>query len=240
MTAAAGAYSFRRLRTAYVGSAVRLQRVDTTQQDLGFAGNDFDSASAAAFCTTACVVVTWYDQSGNGLHLSGSVAPAYVPACKGVLPCMQVNAAGMRVVGASYTPPTVRTSLSVVAKRDSGLGVCKLLVAGLNPTLYINSAANQWVLTDNTGFMVPPAVADGGWHAAAGVIDGAASAILIDGVLTTGTTIAGSAAAGQLQASVGAASTVCSEGEAIFWANYALSASERTALVNNQRAYWGF
>lgn len=64
---AIAAFSFRKLRAAYAGSAVRLRRSsDSTEQDIGFSGDDFDSASAAAFVGAGSgFVTTWYDQSGN-------------------------------------------------------------------------------------------------------------------------------------------------------------------------------
>lgn len=80
---AALAYSFRKLRTAYAGSAVRIRRdSDNAEQDIGFSGNDFDTAEAASFIGEGGIgwIVTWYDQSGNGLNVTQSSAasqPAY-------------------------------------------------------------------------------------------------------------------------------------------------------------------
>jgi len=68
-TGASGAYSLRKLRTAYTGSAVRVRK-DTTgqpEQDIGFVGNDLDTASLKSFLNARSgFVVTWYDQSTNG------------------------------------------------------------------------------------------------------------------------------------------------------------------------------
>ena len=70
--AALAAWSFRKLRTAWAGSAIRVQRSsDAAQRDVGF-GSDgaLDAATLLAFAgSAACYVVTWYDQSGNGLNL---------------------------------------------------------------------------------------------------------------------------------------------------------------------------
>jgi len=65
----AAAYSLRKLRSAYVGSAVRVRRSsDSTEQDIGFDGTgEFDSATYSAFVGGGTGFVrTWYDQSGNG------------------------------------------------------------------------------------------------------------------------------------------------------------------------------
>jgi hypothetical protein len=65
---AAAAYSLRKLRTAYTGSAIRVRRAsDNTEQDIGFVNNVLDTASLTSFCSgTNGFVTTWYDQSGNG------------------------------------------------------------------------------------------------------------------------------------------------------------------------------
>jgi hypothetical protein len=67
----AAAYSLRKLRAAYTGSAIRVRRTDLAESDIGFnsAGN-LDTTSLLAFTGTGALdngfVTTWYDQSGNG------------------------------------------------------------------------------------------------------------------------------------------------------------------------------
>ena len=75
-TNAAVAYSLRKLRTAYSGSAIRVRRSsDNAEQDIAFVGNDLDTASLLTFCGAGNgFVTTWYDQSGNGLNSSMSTA----------------------------------------------------------------------------------------------------------------------------------------------------------------------
>jgi hypothetical protein len=80
---AAFAYSFRKLRTAYAGSAVRIRESGgNTEADIGFDGSgDFDTAAAAAHIgANSGFIVTWYDQSGNGFDVTQATAanqPAY-------------------------------------------------------------------------------------------------------------------------------------------------------------------
>jgi hypothetical protein len=64
----AAAYSLRRLRTAAANKAIQVTRAsDSTTQDIGFVGENFDTASLATFCSgTTGYVSKWYDQSGNG------------------------------------------------------------------------------------------------------------------------------------------------------------------------------
>jgi hypothetical protein len=74
---ASGAYSLRKLRSAYAGSAVRIRRSsDNTETDIGFLSNgDFDSTSAVSFCGAGNgFVVTWYDQSGNSRDVTNTTA----------------------------------------------------------------------------------------------------------------------------------------------------------------------
>lgn len=73
---AAAAYSLRKLRTAYTGSAIRVRRAsDSTEQDIGFANNVLDTSSLTSFCSgTNGFVTTWYDQSGNGRNATQTTA----------------------------------------------------------------------------------------------------------------------------------------------------------------------
>jgi hypothetical protein len=66
-TGAAVAYSLRKLRTDYSGNAIRVRRSsDNTEQNIGFSGNDLDTASLLTFCGAGNgFVTTWYDQSEN-------------------------------------------------------------------------------------------------------------------------------------------------------------------------------
>ena len=73
---AAAAYSVRKLRTAYTGSAIRVRRSsDNTEQNIGFSGVNLDTTSLTSFCSgTNGFVTTWYDQSGNGRNATQSTA----------------------------------------------------------------------------------------------------------------------------------------------------------------------
>jgi hypothetical protein len=70
------AYSLRKLRTAYSGSAIRVRRSsDNTEQNIGFVGNNLDTASLLAFCGAGNgFVTTWYDQSGNANNATQATA----------------------------------------------------------------------------------------------------------------------------------------------------------------------
>ena len=243
-TAPSGAYSFRKLRSTYAGPAVKLQRVDTTTQDIGFtATGDFDTAAATAFCTTACTVTTWYDQSGNGRNLVQATAanqPPYVAACIGGRPCFQMTAGTQVLQAAStVTPATGAVSFSGVGQRPVGNASFSMLSenGAAGNRIAMSGVAGTWGVFGGTSGSVQGATAtEGGWHALQAVLAGAASVVNIDGVETTG------AATGSVTAALpritGPASGTVNQSEAVFWDNYQLAAGERTALQQNQQNYW--
>lgn len=73
---AAVAYSLRKLRTAYTGSAIRVRRSsDNAEQDIAFSGNDLDTASMLTFVGAGNgFVTTWYDQSTNANNSTQATA----------------------------------------------------------------------------------------------------------------------------------------------------------------------
>lgn len=73
---AAAAYSVRKLRSAYTGSAIRVRRSsDNTEQDIGFVNNALDTSSLTSFCGSGNgFVTTWYDQSGNARNATQTTA----------------------------------------------------------------------------------------------------------------------------------------------------------------------
>lgn len=73
---AAAAYSVRKLRSAYTGSALRVRRSsDNTEQDIGFSNNNLDESALTTFVgANNGFVVTWYDQTGNARNATISTA----------------------------------------------------------------------------------------------------------------------------------------------------------------------
>jgi len=66
------AYSLRKLRTAYSGSAIRVRRSsDNAEQDINFVGNELDTGSLLSFVGAGDGFVSiWYDQSGSGNNIT--------------------------------------------------------------------------------------------------------------------------------------------------------------------------
>jgi hypothetical protein len=76
-TSAAAAYSLRKLRSAYTGSAIRVRRSsDNTETNIGFSSSfGLDTTSLSSFCSgTNGFVTTWYDQSGNARNATQTTA----------------------------------------------------------------------------------------------------------------------------------------------------------------------
>lgn len=75
-TGAAAAFSVRKLRTAYTGSAIRVRRSsDNAEQDIGFSGGNLDTSSLTTFVgANNGFVTTWYDQSGNARNATQTTA----------------------------------------------------------------------------------------------------------------------------------------------------------------------
>jgi hypothetical protein len=61
-------YSMVKEKSDYTGSCMRVWRAsDSTEQDIGFSGDNLDTTALSTFCSgTSGYVSKWYDQSGNG------------------------------------------------------------------------------------------------------------------------------------------------------------------------------
>lgn len=74
---AVAAYSLRKLRTAYSGSAIRVRESGgDTEEDIGFDANgDLDESALTTHCgANDGFVVKWYDQSSNSVDVSNSTS----------------------------------------------------------------------------------------------------------------------------------------------------------------------
>lgn len=147
------ALGLRRLRSAYSGAACRVIRTsDSAQQDIGFSGNDLDTAALATFAgSSTCRIHTWYSQAGDGVSWTvpgGMNGPTLVTS--GTLETLNSrpsprigSAVGMSRSGISITDYTALT----VAKQDS--------TAAGNGFLAFNgtSALNQQMLRHTSGYL---------------------------------------------------------------------------------------
>ena len=71
-----GAYSLRLLNSAWADSpCIRIKNASLQESDIGFLGGVVDTAAITAFLTVTGDVTVWYDQSGNGNHLTSTNTP---------------------------------------------------------------------------------------------------------------------------------------------------------------------
>ena len=81
---ASAAFSLRKLRTAYTGSAIRVRRTNNDEQDIGFVNNQLDTVSLLAFVGSGDgFVAKWYDQAtgnsmGDGIQTTATLQPKIV------------------------------------------------------------------------------------------------------------------------------------------------------------------
>jgi len=241
-TQPAAAYSFRKVRSAYSGFAVKLRRTTGGTQDIGFVGNDFDTAAAAAFCAaTTCFVDTWYDQTGLGRHMTQATAanqPQLNLSCNGTLPCLELTN-GKVLAFAGQTPNAVLT-LNAVARHAAypGGGTTACQPIGYGSSNWLQQHANFDLMIMTNGSATINATATRlAWHSFIGVYNGASAVNSVDGVDATGTLSAATGVGSVFTAGVEAGNT-CQQTEAVVWNGYALTPAERTALTQNQRNYW--
>jgi hypothetical protein len=235
------AYSTRKLRSAYAGSAIRIRRSsDNAEQDIGFSGENLDTAAITTFVgANSAFIAKWYDQSGNAddaVNATAATQPPFVVA--GVLPTKN----GKATVGPfilSATPYVVTSAVSTPIK-TYGL-VCAVNEAG--PTVSNWRGAIAFTTTTavaviqqgtgvwSTGFVGTPSV-DG--IATNNVVFGGALANVRSTSATgqTGIVQIGTNNVGTNQNFVGWIS------EAVMF-DIQLSAPNYATLYANQQAYWG-
>ena len=150
---AAAAYSVRKLRTAYTGSAIRVRRSsDNAEQNIGFTAlGNLDTTSLTTFCSgTNGFVTTWYDQSGNSRNATQSTAgsqPQIVSAGVVLLeaskPTLKFNGTSNFLETTTFTKSLSETSF-VVSKRNTSVGD-QVIYGGATPAqqLAITRDTNQ-------------------------------------------------------------------------------------------------
>jgi len=250
-TQPSGAYSFRKLRSAYSGPAIRIRRAsDNAELDInflgctGFTGCPWDAAAANAHCaSTTCFGRTWYDQSGlvrDLIQTTTANQPQLIFNCSGALPCFRLITPAAMASVASVTPATGLVSISVVGNRVAGTINCTFFrntnVAAASRIIGQNAVANSWFLGATSGNIVIPA-ADGAVHAALGVVNGASSLFTVDSTTVGPSSINVSVTAGNPGISSAITGT-CDAMEAAVWDNYSITPAERTTLIANQRSFW--
>jgi hypothetical protein len=239
MTVAARAYSTRKLRAAYAGSALRVRRSsDNSEQDIGFSSNELDTSALTTFVgANDGFVAKWYDQSGAGDDAVQATAGSQNKIVNmGTLvtrngkACLVCNTVG----GLNTTAAATYKEANAVGSYSGG--ATYINYPGLVNTA---TAANSFI----TGMSGTAVFHDG--------IPGARS-FYVDNVLKAGKESPMSDTLFQVRSTHASASTsenlqLCAYPgvpwtgnacELMVWTNQ-LSGGDATTLYNNQKAYWG-
>jgi hypothetical protein len=122
---AAAAYSLRKLRSAYTGSAIRVRRTDNTEQDIGFVNNELDTVSLLSFVGSGDGFVSkWYTQIGTNdssqsdTSLQPKIVSSGVVSLENGKATIDFNQKFLGLDNVPYTDFTSNTIVSV-AKSDS-------------------------------------------------------------------------------------------------------------------------
>ena len=151
---AAAAYSLRKLRTSYTGSAIRVRRSnDNAEQDIGFDGSgNLDTSSLSTFVgANNGFVTTWYDQSGNSNDATQSTAasqPKVFDSSTGVVvensnPTMTFDGAN-NFFSFSALPITQPITISSVYKATANNSV--VVGASANCLVYGRRGSGEYIM----------------------------------------------------------------------------------------------
>lgn len=246
------AYSLRRLSSSYSGSAIRVRRSsDSTEQDIGFSGENFDDASFSAFIGGGSGFVRKiYDQSGAGNDLGQATAgsqPQVTLSAQNSHPVMTFDGTDDALFGAWSSQLSTALTAEVAAKMSASFkAVFDVSDTGsLNVAYSLRNSGVNFIMRDSSGNQGLKAV-DTSFHQFAGFfIPSSLTRILVDGV--TGTDGSGAALVTADQCCLGALldSSVPNTfflsgtiGEAIF-INADLTGGADATLRANQKTYWG-
>ncbi len=232
------AYSTRKLRNAYAGSAIRIRRSsDNAEQDIGFVGENLDTGGITTFVgSNSAFVSKWYDQSGNTddcVQATASQQARIVNA--GTLDVRNTKANplfdGVDDLYVSSVATVIRTVGAITADDE-------------NPTptnfrgLYSQTATGYALVANNAS----ATFATAGGIATISVNNGG-NTLVVNGVLqqVSGTDATGT---GSITWMIGQQVSIASRnwkgciGEVIAFATQ-LSGGNLTAMYTNQKTYWG-
>jgi hypothetical protein len=159
-TSASSAYSLRKLRVAYAGSAIKVRRSsDDTTQDIGFtAAGVLDTAAIATFVgANNGFIDTWYDQSGNSLNLTAASTgeqPRIVSAgtidTRNTLPAIKFDGTDdwMRYTAGALSVQQISTVISI---NSASFPDFDGYVTGSAETGLIGDSASNWFAAGDFG-----------------------------------------------------------------------------------------
>lgn len=265
MPAASGAYSSRKLRNAYSGSALQVQRdSDNATQDIGFLSTgQLDTTSLSTFLGASTGYVrTWYDQSGSGHDLvqtTKSKMWKIYDATTGLVtrnskPMLLSTDSARGMVTSTFADITTDTlTVCEIASMTSGVSSFSPRYFSLIPTGLTDSdvkgfllrrnggatPAQQWDIFRNNGIVKSaPGVYDTLAQISAEV-NGSAYVLSVDGSVANATLALGNFQGSRYGLGYSGSAEISAPnalvGELIVW-SVALSTEQRNAIEANQRS----
>lgn len=248
-----GWWGFRAFSKATAGTKAAqlcLHSTPGTCQDINtLANGNFDTASAASFCTSACDVAKLYDQSGNALDASQATAanrPSYTASCINSLPCMTVAGGSQGLATGNHNggPPVTMVGMASNTS-NTGFGQNVIADGGNGNQLNYHAATTQIEMDCLTGGAVAT-VTGSAFHAMEGVCASGTNGIVlvVDSAVTTATGTVTATGANPIDVTQGNGnggfSLVGSFTEGGMLAGTALTSTVMQSLDANVHSYWGF
>lgn len=247
-TGAAAAYSLRKLRTAYSGSAIRVRRSsDNTEQDIGFtSAGVLDETALTTFVGSGNgFVTTWYDQSGNAGNLTLSTAakqPTIVSS--GVVSLSRSKPA----IYATQTSPAVLAASVSIASPFTIIQVCHMTTDknGYRVALGLGLQGFQWgydnlgkIYMGSSNFINATRTKPTNSEMLFGISNGASSSINMNGSqISTGTINSSSTSTISLSSNGGATDAFIGYHQELIIYTSDQSAN-RTAIESNINSFYG-
>jgi hypothetical protein len=129
---AAAAYSLRKLRTLYTGSAIRVSRSsDNAQSDIGFNINGtLDTTTLLSFCGESNGrIATWYDQSGNARNAIGNITNSPLIVLSGTLytlngqPSVYYDNTAQYLITSNFATPIAQPISTYTVTKVDGISI---------------------------------------------------------------------------------------------------------------------
>jgi lysophospholipase L1-like esterase len=151
----AAAYGVTRLSSAYSGPAIRVFRPsDSAELDIGFSGQRLDAAALSTFLGSQVgKIVTFYDHSGNGGHITQATDAIRAQISVGLTmaggPCVAFNGVGEYALPAAISmdrrsSEVIAVAEFPIAKEQNGLFEIGAVANGNSNIFTQSSGALQW------------------------------------------------------------------------------------------------
>lgn len=229
-------------------NAVRLKRSsDNAESDfVTILGGGLDVSAIASFKGAAnLTVVTLYDQSGNGNHLSATGDLPFTLSSSGLAANRSSidfdGASAWSLFGSTIAALTGAITYSIALKgTHSTFVVPKNVLVGQNHSVgfvSVVSAEDVWL---NRGSNVTSPYALGTWIAVQAVMNGASSDMNVNGSASSGDAGAGSETISTISIGGSGSNRFAGSFTEIGKWNSAFTTQNRIDMAANQRAFWGF